>query len=239
MEVHIDSIINSDSDLFLAGAPSSEQKCDEEDAGSDSDFEIVQETDAERRHALEGSKKADDCNLGKGSGWKDFEDEFNFSASHSASSRIGLQHSDILDLTDNSDVSNGETRNLPVRSKSIGKSQGKKKQGDRSINRRAVPISSTDKRGKRAGSGLIENELQLRKKEALGLDDDHCEQSQSTGNSNTGPVGEWNCLVCTLWVLLSINRHCDDIPRSTNRPDHLACGACATPRGESTYHQGL
>jgi len=236
LEVHIDSIVDSDSDLFLAGAPSSDQKRDEEDVGSDSDCEIVQETDAERRQALEGSKKADDCNLGKGSGWKDFEDEFNFSASHSASSEIGLQHSDILDLTENSDVSNGETRHLPVRSKSIGKSQGKKKQGDWSINRRAVPISSTDKRGKRAGSGLTQNELQLRKKEALGLDD-HREQSQSTGNSNT--VGEWNCLVCTLWVLLSINQHSDDIPRSTNRPDHLACGACAAPRGESTYHKGL
>jgi len=236
LEVHIDSILDSDSDLFLAGAPSSDQKRDEEDAGSDSDFEIVQETDAERRQALEGSKKADDCILGKGSGWKDFEDEFNFSASHSASSRIGLQHSDILDLTEN--VSNGETRNLPVRSKSIGKSQGKKKQGDRSINRRAVPDSSTDKRGKRAGSGLIQNELQLQKKEAL-CPDDHREQWQSTGNSNTGPVGEWNCLACTLWVLLSINQHCDDIPRSTNRPEHLACGACAAPRGESTYHKGL
>lgn len=235
MEVDIDSPISGDSDLFLADVPSSDQKPDEEDAGSDSDLEIVQETDAERRQALEGSKKADDCYLGKGLGWKDFEDEFNFSASHSASSRIGLQHSDILDLTENSDlldltensdildltdssdVSNGETRNLPVRSKSIGKSQGKKKQGDLSIDRRAVPVSSTDDRGKRAGSALIQSELQFRKKEALGLDDDHRklpktvrEQSQSTGNSNIGPVGEWNCLVCTLWVLLFINQHCND-----------------------------
>jgi len=207
--VNIDSIIDSDSDLSLAGAPSSDQKPDDdEDAGSDSDFEIVQETDAERRQALEGSKEADvedDCYLGKGLCWKDFEDEFNFSVSHSASSRIGLQHSDILDLTENSDVSNGETCNLPVYSRSTGQSQGKKKQSDRSIDRQVFQIFSTDERKKQAGSGLIQNKPHPRKKEALGLDDDHRtlpktvhEQLQSTGNSNIGPIGEWNCLVCTL-----------------------------------------
>lgn len=154
--------------------------------------------------------------MGKGLGWKDFEGEFNFSVSHSASSRIGLQHSDILDLTENSDVSNGETCNLSVCSKSIVKSQGKKKQGDQSINRRAVQISSRDEGGKHVGSGPIESELRLRKKEALSLNDDHRklpktvhEQSRSIKDSNIGSVGEWNCLVCTLWVLLSINQHCD------------------------------
>jgi len=48
--------------LFFAGARSSAQKPDEEDPGSDSDTETVQETDAEQRKALEGSRMAeDDC----------------------------------------------------------------------------------------------------------------------------------------------------------------------------------
>ena len=110
--------------MFSAGARSSNRK---EDSGSDSDTEAVQETDAERRKALEESRKAeDDCYLGKGLGWKDFEDEFNFAALHPGSSGFRRQHCGTIDLMDNSDVLDGGT----VCSESTGRFPGKKEVKD-------------------------------------------------------------------------------------------------------------
>ena len=142
--------------MFSAGARSSNRK---EDSGSDSDTEAVQETDAERRKALEESRKAeDDCYLGKGLGWKDFEDEFSFAALHPGSSGFRRQHCGTIDLMDNSDVLDGGT----VCSESTGRFPGKKKVKD-DHRKLGQPLEILNRQSK-----------------------------------STSPVGEWDCLVCTL-----------------------------------------
>lgn len=52
----------------------------------------------------------------------------------------------------------------------------------------------------------------------------------------------WSCLICTLCVLqLSVTVLADPdfatILFRSNEPQHLACAACATPRGESTWSE--
>ncbi|TFK28098.1 WLM-domain-containing protein [Coprinopsis marcescibilis] len=74
----------------------------------------------------------------------------------------------------------------------------------------------------RLGIGkLVQAEIQDRKKEALGLAPIKGKRTIGQKPRERSPPVEpegWGCLVCTL----------------INSPQHLACSACATPRGETT-----
>ncbi|KAH7913205.1 WLM domain-containing protein [Hygrophoropsis aurantiaca] len=49
-------------------------------------------------------------------------------------------------------------------------------------------------------------------------------------------VGGWACLVCTLQVFLPLEGTRNiDLHSRTNAPQHLACSACNTPRGDSVW----
>ncbi|EJD06465.1 WLM-domain-containing protein [Fomitiporia mediterranea MF3/22] len=82
---------------------------------------------------------------------------------------------------------------------------------------------------------IAQDEMTTRKKEALGLTGGRTLGSPSQVKSDTTtkhptsskdrPVNAdttgWSCLICTL----------------DNLPNHLACSACGTPRGETEWHQ--
>ncbi|KAI0264513.1 WLM domain-containing protein [Gloeopeniophorella convolvens] len=84
---------------------------------------------------------------------------------------------------------------------------------------------------------LVQDEIRLRKRESLGLTaskpnrtlgatpSDSLQSSKADSMSHPSHMGpescKWPCLVCTL----------------DNEPNHLACSACATPRGD-THWQG-
>ncbi|KAK7047554.1 hypothetical protein VNI00_006322 [Paramarasmius palmivorus] len=74
--------------------------------------------------------------------------------------------------------------------------------------------------------GFVKDEIRLRKQESLGMEPGRVNKlgskpaatmSTTEGASLQVP---WSCLVCTL----------------ENEPDHLACSACATPRGEEEWN---
>ncbi|OSD06601.1 WLM-domain-containing protein [Trametes coccinea BRFM310] len=110
-----------------------------------------------------------------------------------------------------------------------------------------VQGDSTSGKGKLSYGALVQDEIQTRRREALGLTGggrrlggriSGSEGPQSIPSTVQGsssessvhlspaaaPLGQvassaWSCQVCTL----------------VNEPRHLACSACATPRGESTW----
>lgn len=224
------------------GTSSSDQRLRDGDSESDSEIEFVQETDAERRQTLEDSKGInpgeDDRHLGKGLLWKDFEDEFNFSAPRPEGSRPRPESPDVIELTDESDT-NGEQCDTLVRSGSTFTSS-RSREGFPPIRSTAsISTRGTSGKGKQTGNlglrNIAQSEVELRKKEALGLapvnkyrklgeapkaNPSSHEPVKSTDGFSSRLTSKWNCLVCTL----------------QNQPEHLACAACATPKGESTYH---
>ncbi|CAL1716689.1 unnamed protein product [Somion occarium] len=115
------------------------------------------------------------------------------------------------------------------------------------------PLSASGrprKKQKTLYGSIVEDEVQHRKKEALGMLGpgrtlggpsstirggtsqttvpqsspstslrQQSQPSRTTGVLDNEVGSEWTCLVCTL----------------SNKPEHLACSICATPRGESTW----
>ncbi|KAF9450355.1 WLM-domain-containing protein [Macrolepiota fuliginosa MF-IS2] len=233
---------------------------------SEDEIEFVQETDAERRQLLLDSKESgnteDDCALGKGLLWKYFDTEFRFNTTQQKDGEIPSGHLytpkpqlnvlDVIDLTDSPDMAN-DPCDIPIASGSTfvssvkESSKGKQKEVYRSTsNQSSIPRLDKSPQ-KSAPRNLVKSETELRKKEALGLAQmkggDRTLGKAPKGNNSRRPdlatnklsktpeatepikpspstTKAWNCLVCTL----------------ENEPDHLACAACATPRGEDTYH---
>ncbi|EKM78723.1 hypothetical protein AGABI1DRAFT_41369 [Agaricus bisporus var. burnettii JB137-S8] len=209
---------------------------DNEGSESESEIEFV-ETDAERRQALLTSKGGRDERVqDKSLLWKDFEKKFNFRSSQqgnvAGTSKNQSQNNDVIDLTINT-----EGNNHPA-SKSIsasGRKKGKEKEGPGPFLQNSSS-GSRMRQEKLTSRGLVKDEIEYRKKENLGLLATTKGVDRTLGAAPKPRHGEtetmlesdakdlfsskmWSCLVCTL----------------QNDPGHLACMACATPRGEDTY----
>ncbi|KAI0049739.1 WLM-domain-containing protein [Auriscalpium vulgare] len=88
--------------------------------------------------------------------------------------------------------------------------------------------TSSLRRDTRTGN-LVQDEINFRKKESLGLHAQRVERKlgakpsdprhMSDKHAMAGSGAAWSCLVCTL----------------DNVPDHLACSACGTPRGDAVF----
>ena len=236
--------MSSDSPSILSEALSEAEE-------SDPEFELVGETDADRREALFASdQNAEEASnkLGPSNSWKALEQEFDFNnhgQGSSSSSKVSIDS--IFDIS-----SNDDDDNFPVASGSTfthehnaAKDKGKYSPSDEIK-------ESTSSRARHSNPNLIalgrmvEAEMDLRKKESLGMAPVKGRRqilgSRSTGmtqNSAQSTSTKWNCLVCTLSVALFCNISLGFvlIPPSENQLGHLSCSACSTPRGEQTWSQ--
>ncbi|KAK0469808.1 WLM domain-containing protein [Desarmillaria tabescens] len=190
-------------------------KEEEEDIAdrSDSEVEIISETDGERRQALISSEKDNLHNL-KFS-WEEFKDDFIFT---------GDGKDNIIEISSDEENVKGEPCDIPVPSGSTFTS-GINNKAKHNKNKESPPLGL----GK-----LAKTEVDFRKKEALGMAPTQGSRklggqpkSKESGDRVqphvTKPLSEieisptelWECAVCTL----------------INKPRHLACSACFTPRG--------
>jgi hypothetical protein len=183
-----------------------------EDEESDPEFELVGETDTERREALlKSDKDADLSNkLGPRSSWKGLEQEFDFNnRDQTTSSNVPID--DIIDLS--SDDDNDDHCNIAVASGSTfihGPSNAAKGKGKFDPSDDVKENTSTKTRHPKSNAiglgGMVKAEIDLRKKESLGMapvkGNGRTLGSRSTGmlqNVQSTPT-KWDCLVCTLSV---------------------------------------
>jgi len=200
---------------------------------SDLEFELVGETDTERREALlKSDEDADLSNeLGPSSSWKGLEQEFDFNnRDRTTSSNVPID--DIIDLS--SDDDNDDHCNIAVASGSTfvhGHSNAAKGKGKCDPSDDVKENTSSKARHLKSNAiglgGMVKAEIDLRKKESLGMapvkGSGRTLGSRSTAmlqNVQSTPT-KWDCLVCTL----------------ENQSGHLSCSACSTPRGDQTWSQ--
>ncbi|KAK0485190.1 WLM domain-containing protein [Armillaria novae-zelandiae] len=203
-------------------------KEEEEDMAdrSDSEVEIVSETDGERREALISSEKDDLRNL-KFS-WEEFKDDFIFT---------GNGKDNVVEISSDEEDVKEESCDIPVPSGStfisgMNHGENRSKYKDKEKEKEMPPLGL----GK-----LVKTEVDSRKKEALGMAPAQGSRKLGSKSKESGdrvqphvtkpwsetefsPAESWECVVCTL----------------INKPQHLACSACFTPRGNDylydTYH---
>ncbi|TFK40323.1 WLM domain-containing protein [Crucibulum laeve] len=204
----------------------------------DSDVEFVGETDAERRETLLAAEKEDgvgELKPGSKISWDDFEDDFNFTGA-------GKE----LDEDSGCDVPVASGSTFTTGSGSSSRTAKEKGKEAKAVTKRE-PSKSTSKSSGELGIGkLVQSEIDLRKKESLGIAPvkggsrtlggstrkitnalDNTSRSRLLSSQATIPpadsktTGKWSCLVCTL----------------ENEADHLACAACTTPQGDMVYSQ--
>ncbi|KAG7451134.1 WLM-domain-containing protein [Guyanagaster necrorhizus] len=173
---------------------------------SDSEVEIVSETDGDRREALISSEKDDLRNLK--SSWEEFKDDFIFT---------GDGKDNVIEISSDEENVKREPCDIPVPSGSTFTSG----------------VNDTMKRSENNGKGkeketpplglgkLVKTEVDFRKKEALGMVPTQGSRrlggrvKSKESDTEFSPTEPWECAVCTL----------------INKPRHLACSACFTPRG--------
>ncbi|KAK0223196.1 WLM domain-containing protein [Armillaria fumosa] len=184
---------------------------------SDSEVEIVSETDGERREALISSEKDDLRNLK--SSWEEFKDDFIFT---------GDGKDNVIEISSDEEDVKEELCDIPVPSGSTftsGMNDGE--------TRSKYKGKEKEKKTSPLGLGkLVKTEVDLRKKEALGMAPTQGSRKLGSNSKESGdrvqphatkpwsetefsPTEPWECAVCTL----------------INKPRHLACSACFTPRG--------
>ncbi|EIM91267.1 WLM-domain-containing protein [Stereum hirsutum FP-91666 SS1] len=198
----------------LQGKGTSSENGQDSDSDS-SDFEIVPETDSDRRRAMLDSDPTGNAKL-KGTNGKleDFWDEFIIPRASSSSS--GSQPK-------------GKEKETNVPSGATAKKDGDGLK-QRTLDGGAVGTGSDVKgNGKGAAKGrgmvlgnIVQDEVEYRKKEALGMTKEQSEGRTLGGNTKRpGPGLEsgWACLICTL----------------ENESGHLACSACGTERGQASW----
>ena len=187
-----------------------------EDEKSDPELELVGETDAERREALlKSDEHADLSNkLGPSSSWKGLEQEFDFNnRDRTTSSNVLID--DIIDLS--SDDDNDVHCNIAVASGStfihgdsnVAKGKGKFESSD-DVKENTSSKARHPKSNAIGLGGMVKAEIDLRKKESLGMapvkGSERTLGPRSTGNSGmlqnvqSTPM-KWDCLVCTLSVI--------------------------------------
>lgn len=189
---------------------------------SDDEVEIVGETDKDRRDTLLAAKQVDDLEvLDSATLWKDFEGEFDFGVKPEGSKPTVLVD-DVIDIS--SDEEGGRKPcDLPVASGSTYTSGGGK--GLKKETTRARVLDTESSRAKATNLGpigigkIVQTEVDLRKKESLGLAPVKGAGRTLGGSGKSIPKDlspTWSCHICML----------------ENKPGHLACSACATPRGQ-------
>ncbi|KAJ7903525.1 WLM domain-containing protein [Mycena olivaceomarginata] len=153
---------------------SEEEELEEDEFGD----EPVGETDAERRQALLRSGNSEDLQGLKAKGWKDFQNDFNFTR-HDAKKKIPEAIIDISSDDDNDiPVASGSTFVMPSPKKASAK-DSKTKEGGKS--------------GALGLGGLVQSEISLRKKESLGM------APVKAGSRVLGvpKTQQWACHMCT------------------------------------------
>lgn len=184
----------------------------------ESDGDII-ETDQDRRKAmLDASQDADLDNLKY-----EFPDDFDFNLPSPWSSQ------------DASSTSSTFTSAGPSHSKGKGKAPLEDEDFSRPSKRFKTVSESSSMKQKSSGAfgltKLVQDELQLRKKESIGLALTGTQKLGGSGRNrslkaddsrdearNKNEMATWECLVCTLY----------------NKPKHLACSVCGTPRGSAS-----
>lgn len=170
---------------------------EESEEDSDDEIEII-ETDAERRKTLlnSGEQENDLLRLDKANSWKEFQREFNFGYT---------QHDkDECDLP----IASGST----FTTASTGKKELEQDLAGSSSTPK--PVTSKPPQSKVSsdiGLGkLVQNEIQFRKREALGMtgpgrgladSDDEIiviSEPERVSSDSQGSRAHWECLVCTL-----------------------------------------
>ncbi|KAI5890112.1 WLM-domain-containing protein [Schizophyllum commune H4-8] len=167
---------------------------------SDSDEEDrIEETDYERRQRLKEAEDGGDGVEGIIS-WDDYADDFIF----------GKPGGSATDPTGPSPPASSSTRTPTSKS-------------TRTPTSKASGSATKGKAPASIGLGkLVQSEIDLREKEAVGLAPVKNEATRKLGGRPQARKGEraeskWSCLACTF----------------INAPGHLACSICATPRGGS------
>ncbi|KZT73002.1 WLM-domain-containing protein [Daedalea quercina L-15889] len=194
-----------------------------EEDDEDSDVEIVPETDQERRRTMLDATAQNDLDALKSS-QTDFFSDFIFPPM-SPTTDDGKPSCDVQVLP----------RPSATAASGAGPSASHKNKqrdnADAEVSPRAeeapTAASGTSPRKKTTGNvsygNLIQEEMKQRTLESLGLTGSGRrlggDRKAPTQPHGKGPASKWSCLVCTL----------------SNAPGHLACAACATPRGESTW----
>ncbi|TFK92648.1 WLM-domain-containing protein [Polyporus arcularius HHB13444] len=243
-----------------AGNASTVSKDESADDEQDSDYEDVPETDQDRRHAVLDS--ADKTELDGLKAWqRDYSSDFILppvASSSGAASPPGSSTSsntnrkhltrtlpDLGTIELSSDEEQGpqgcDTLLLPrggtAASSSTVPLLTSKQREERSVaagdaGRHSSKTSSAKKQQKLPYGNLVQDEIKSRTKESLGMTgpgkrlggapSDHSGLVRAPPRVEDRPTTSetpWSCAVCTL----------------QNEPAHLACAACATPRGESVW----
>lgn len=227
--------------------PFQQSQGESEDDGSDT--EAVQETDQDRRRVMLDSMDGTDLENLKAA-QTDFSTDFMFPVNDSSLSRPLFseepeQDDDIHILSMSGATAAGGS------SISSTKRDGKwrktpQEQTLEDCLELAEPSASSSKKNRDVPYGaLLKDEIELRKRESLGMTGSgqrlggnrrssnstsaiqpgqRDKETQKSDRSPAPPaaperMSEWTCLVCTL----------------SNSMGHLACTACATPRGETTW----
>ena len=189
---------------------SSEALTDDEEL--DPELESVGETDTERREALlKSDKDADLSNkLGPSSSLKGLEQEFDFNNRDQATSS-NVPIDDIIDLS--SDDDNDDHCNIAVASGSTfihGHSNAAKGKGMSNSSddvKESTSLKAPHPKSNALGlGGMVKAEIDLRKKESLGMAPVKG-RGRTLGSISTGMIQnvqstptKWGCLVCTLSV---------------------------------------
>jgi len=193
---------------------------------SDDEIEFIAETDAERRQALLSSEQDDDLNqnLGSGSSWKQYENDFDFSTKNTATGSKEV-FNDVIDISSNGD--GGESCDLHVASgPSLTMKAPYPRRTDKGKSKAPESSGIFSQRSTCQGASLnhlglgniVQTEIDFRKKESLGMAPirgggrtlaskpnsklvSREEQSASILKPLLAkqPVEKfWSCLVCTL-----------------------------------------
>ncbi|CAA7267167.1 unnamed protein product [Cyclocybe aegerita] len=189
-----------------------------EEDSDDDEVEFVAETDADRRKALVDSEKdptGQQEKLSSRTSWKLFKDEFNFNEPPKASGSGSALPNDTIEISSNDDGQDGGLCDVPIASGSTyatgSSSKGKGKHKGES---QASTAALTSKAKGNLGLGrMVQTEIDLRKKEALGMAPvkgggrilstkppmrDPGPAKAIGESSGKSPQGAWSCLVCTL-----------------------------------------
>ncbi|KAL1729512.1 WLM domain-containing protein [Schizophyllum commune] len=174
--------------------------------------EYIEETDSERRQRLREADAEGDGTAGSIS-WDDYADDFVF----------GKPGGSAIDPV--AGTPSTSSKSMPVSTKTPASTSTK------------TPATTSNKGKAPASIGLgklVQSEIDLRKKEAVGLAPIKNEATRKLGGRPPERKGERN--------LGGRNMGERDMPSATssaahislNAPGHLACSICATPRGENS-----
>ncbi|KAK7454666.1 hypothetical protein VKT23_011419 [Stygiomarasmius scandens] len=189
-----------------------------EDSGEE---DLEPETDAERRKMLHESESSDLSGLNTRTSWNEFDDEFIFTRQDTSDA---IEISSDQDFPDSCDVASG----LTFVTGGGGDKKGKRKRGDDRTDddgpsMKTAKTSGTSKPVANVLGNFVRNEVDYRKKEALGLTpaSGHGRTIGGTRSSSSliPSIEKWTCLICTL----------------ENEPQHLACSACGMERGKESW----